>query len=194
MRVAKEEFLLNKMKQGQVYRRSDLVRHTTAVDRYLDRLVKKNAVVKVSGGLYVRPKASAFGAVPPDDQSLVKTFLKDDRFLVNSFNNYNQLGLGLTQLYGQNVVYNYKRFGEFVLGGKTFFFKRVPKFPHQLSKEYLLVDMLNNLKELAEDEVSVFENLKMNKEKFDTKKVLSLSKEYGRPRTKKFLDEVYRHE
>lgn len=194
MRVAKEELLLNKMKQGQVYRRSDLARHTTAVDRYLDRLVKKNEVVKVSGGLYLRPKASAFGAVPPDEQSLVKTFLKDDRFLVNSFNNYNQLGLGLTQLYGHNVVYNYKRFGEFELGGKKFFFKRVPKFPYQLSKEYLLVDMLNNLKELAEDEVSVFENLKKNKENFDAKRVLSLAKEYGRPRTKKFLDEVYSHE
>ena len=85
MRVAKEELLLNKMKQGQVYRRSDLARYTAAVDRYLDRLVKKNEVVKVSGGLYLRPKVSAFGAVPPDEQSLVKTFLKDDRFLVNSF-------------------------------------------------------------------------------------------------------------
>lgn len=194
MRVAKEELLLNKMKQGQVYRRSDLALHTTAVDRYLDRLVKKNEVVKVSGGLYLRPKASAFGAVPPDEHTLVKTFLKDDRFLVNSFNNYNQLGLGLTQLYGHNVVYNYKRFGEFELGGKKFFFKRVPKFPYQLSKEYLLVDMLNNLKELAEDEDLVFENLKKNKEKFDAKRVLSLAKEYGRPRTKKFLDEVYRNE
>lgn len=194
MRVAKEELLLNKMKQGQVYRRSDLARYTAAVDRYLDRLVKKNEVVKVSGGLYLRPKVSAFGAVPPDEQSLVKTFLKDDRFLVNSFNNYNQLGLGLTQLYGHSVVYNYKRFGEFELGGKKFFFKRVPKFPYQLSKEYLLVDMLNNIKELAEDEVSVFVNLKKNKENFDTKKVLLLAREYGRPRTKKLLYEVYNHE
>lgn len=193
MRLAKEELLLNKMKQGQVYRRSDLARHTTAVDRYLNRLVMKKEVVKVSGGLYLRPLASAFGAVPPNEQSLVKTFLNDDRFLINSFNNYNQLGLGLTQLYGHNVVYNYKRFGEFELGGKKFFFKRVPKFPHQLSKEYLLVDMLNNLKELAEDEVLVFENLKKNKENFDPKKVLSLAKEYGRPRAKKFLDKVYRH-
>lgn len=54
MRVAKEELLLDKMKQGQVYRRSDLARYTTAVDRYLVRLIKKNEVVKVSGGLYCR--------------------------------------------------------------------------------------------------------------------------------------------
>lgn len=189
--MAKEELFLNKMKQGQVYRRSDLVRHASAVDRYLNRLVKKNEVVKVSGGLYLRPINSAFGAVPPDEQSLVKTFLKDDRFLVNSFNNYNQLGLGLTQLYDHIVVYNYKRFGEFEIGGKKFFFKRVPKFPRQLTKEFLLVDMLNNLKELAEDEAAVVENLRKNKSNFDAKKVLFLAKVYGRSRTKKILDEVY---
>jgi hypothetical protein len=191
MRVAKEELLLNKMKQGLVYRRSDLVRYSTAVDRHLDRLVKKNEVIKVSSGLYLRPKSSVLGVVPPDENLLIKSFLKDDRFLVNSFNNYNQLGLGLTQIYGHKIVYNYKRFGEFELGGRKYFFKRVPKFPHQLSKEFLVVDMLNNLKELAEDEVLVFENLKKNKENFDKKKVLSLAKEYGRPRTKKFLIEVY---
>lgn len=192
-KVSNEELLLSKMKQGQVYRRSDLARFTSAVDHYLDRLVKKNKVVKVSHGLYLRPKTSAFGAVPPDEQALVKTFLKGDRFLVNSFNNYNQLGLGLTQLYRYSIVYNYKRFGEFELGGKKFFFKRVSKFPNQLSKEYLLVDMLNNLKELAESKTSVFENLKNKKENFNKKKILSMAKAYGRPRTKKFLDEVYIH-
>ena len=190
--MAKDELLLGRMKIGQVYRRSDLARYSATVDRYLDRLVKKNKLVKVSGGLYLRPNVSAFGAVPADNNTLVKTFLKDDRFLVNSYNNYNQLGLGLTQLYQNNVVYNYKRFGEFELGGKKFFFKRMPKFPRQLSKEFLLVDLLNNLKDLAEDETLILENLKNNKENFDVKKVMTLAKEYGRPRTKKFLEEVYK--
>lgn len=192
MRMTKDEVLLDKMKQGQVYRRSDLAQYSTAVDRYLDRLVKSHKVVKVSGGLYMRPRTSAFGSLPPDDNTLVRTFLKDDRFLVNSYNNYNQLGLGLTQLYQNNIVYNYKRFGEFELGGKKFFFKRVPKFPRKLSKEFLLVDLLNNLKELAEDESAVVENFKNNKNKFEGKKVLAVAKEYGRPRTKKLLEEVYK--
>lgn len=192
-KVSNEELLLGKMKQGQVYRRSDLTCFTPAVNHYLNRLVKRKKVVKVSHGLYLRPKTSAFGAIPADEKALVKTFLKGDRFLVNSFNNYNQLGLGLTQLYRYSIVYNYKRFGEFELGGKKFFFKRVSKFPNQLSKEYLLVDMLNNLKELAEDETSVLENLKNKKEKFNKKKIRFMAKAYGRPRTKKFLDKVYIH-
>ena len=106
----------------------------------------------------------------------------------------NQLGLGLTQLYGHNVVYNYKRHGEFPLGNKLFHFKRVPKFPRELSKEYLLVDLLNNLKDVAEDEKMVLENVKSNLSNFDRKKVLSMVKEYGRPRTKEFLRQAYSHE
>ncbi len=190
--MTKDEVLLNKMKQGQVYRRADLLTHSSAVDRHLDRLVKKNKLVKVSPGVYLRPNQSAFGVVPPDDRALVKTFLKDDRFLVNSFSNYNQLGLGLTQLYQNNMVYNYKRFGEFELGGKKFFFKRIPKFPKSLSKEFLLVDLLNNLKELPEDDAVILENLKNKKDSFDLKKVKLAASEYGRPKTKLILKEVFK--
>jgi hypothetical protein len=191
MRMEKEQQLLNKLSPGQVYRRSELTRFTPTVDRYLDRLVSQKALIKVSAGLYLRPKTSAFGALPPDDHDLVKSFLKDNRFLVTTYNNYNQLGLGLSQLYGHSVVYNYKRFGEFELGGKKFFFKRVPNFPLQLSKEFLLVDMLNNFSQLAEDHAAVLENLKKKKDTFDALKVLSMAKKYGRPRTKKVLDEIY---
>ena len=191
MREAKVETLFRKMKIGEVYRRSDLEKYSAAVDRHLEVLVKANKVMRVSAGLYVRPQTSAFGAVPPDDKALVSSFLKDDRFLVTSYNNYTQLGLGLTQLYNNQIVYNYKRFGEFELAGRHFFFKRVPKFPSHLSKEFLLVDMLNNLKSLAEDELQVIENFLKLKGNFNAKKVLALAKEYARPRTKKLLEKAY---
>ncbi len=191
MRIIKDEALLNKMEIGRVYRRADLTKHSSNLDRYLDKLVKESKLQKVSPGLYLRPKQSAFGALPPNDRSLVQTFLKDDRFLINSFTNYTQLGLGLTQLYNDQVVYNYKRHGTFELGGKKFSFKRLPNFPKQLSKEFLLVDMLNNLKNLAEDEKAVIENFLAHREKFDAKKVLNLAKRYGRPKTKKLLMKAY---
>lgn len=191
MKETKAESLLSKMKKGQVYRRSDLTRHSTAVDRYLDKLVGANQLVRLSAGMYFRPDESLFGALPPDDHELVLAFLKDNRFLLNSFSNYTQLGLGMTQLYNNQVVYNYKRHGEFTLGGKKFYFKRLPKFPRHLSKEFLLVDMFNNLKKLSEDYNLVTANFLKNKDKFDAKKVLSLAKEYGRPRTKKLLEDAY---
>lgn len=192
MGMAREQQLLSKMHMGQVYRRSDLARVSSTVDRYLNRLVGQNAVVKVAAGLYMRPKTSAFGALPASDHDLVEAFLKDSRFLINSYNNYNQLGLGLTQLYNENIVYNYKRFGEFELGGRKYFFKRIPNFPLHLSKEFLVVDLINNLNQLAEDPAVILENLMKNKDTFDGQKVLSMSKKYGRPKTKKILDEIYR--
>jgi hypothetical protein len=191
MRLNKDELLLKQMQKGRVYRRADLMQFSTAIDRHLDALVAEDRLLKVASGLYIRPNESAFGALPPTDEALVKSFLKDHRFLITSFNNYNQLGLGLTQLYNHQVVYNYKRHGEFELGGKKFFFKRLPKFPRQLTKEYLLVDMLNNLKHLAENEEQVVANFLTNKNKFAAKKVLTVAKEYARPKTKKLLELAY---
>lgn len=189
--MTKEDMLLNRMNEGEVYRRADLIKYTSAADRYLFKLVHDKKVVRVSSGLYTKPKASAFGAVPPTDEELVSSFLKDHRFLLNSFNNYNQLGLGLTQLYNNKVVYNYKRHGEFELHGKKFSLKRLPKFPSKLTKEYLLVDLFNNLKYVAEDQNKVVESFFKNKNNFDAKKVMRIAREYARPHTMKLLEQVY---
>lgn len=191
MRLIRDEALLNKIERGRVYRRAELTAFSSNLDRYLNKLVSENKLQKVSAGLYLRSDSSAFGALPPKDSSLVQSFLKDSRFLVTSFNNYNQLGLGLTQLYNNQIVYNYKRHGEFELGGKKFYFKRMPRFPRQLSKEFLLVDLLNNLKNLAEDEKLVTANFLANKDKFDAKKVLTVARLYARPKTKNILDQAY---
>ena len=184
--------LLNRMNEGEVYRRADLMKYTSAVDRHLVKLVHDKKIVRVSSGLYTKPKASAFGAVPPSDDELVESFLKDDRFLVNSLNNFNQLGLGLTQLYNNKVVYNYKRHGEYELNGRKYSFKRLSRFPKQLTKEFLLVDMLNNLKYLAEDQTTVLDNFFKNKNNFDSKKVMRAAKEYARPSTLKILEQAYK--
>lgn len=191
MKKAKAEQLLENMEEGAVYRRAELSTFSNSVDRHLDELVNTGKLNRLAAGLYMRPKKSAFGNVPAAEDSLVETFLKDTRYLVNSYNNYNQLGLGLTQVYNGNIVYNYKRHGEFELGGKKFFFKRVPRFPKKLSKEFLLIDLLNNLKNVAEDENQVVENFLKDKNKFDMKKVLSVAKMYARPRAKRILDMAY---
>ena len=152
------------MNPGQVYRRQDLQALSTAVDRDLKTLVKSGEVRKLSGGLYYRPRKSFFGAAPPDDRDIVRAFLKTDDFLLTSYNHFNQLGLGLTQVHNSCVVYNHKRTGEFFLGGKRFKFRLVPAYPRKLSKEFLLVDLLNNLKKLPEDTAQVLRNLRIQKD------------------------------
>ena len=75
-------------------------------------------------GFMLYPKETVFGKAPAEDDKLVGTFLKDDRFLLASPNAYNSLGVGTTQLYDKTVVYNHKRHGDFVLGGRKFRFPR----------------------------------------------------------------------
>ena len=149
--------LKNHLHKGRVYRRRELTQWSLSVDRHLKELLNQGALQKMSQGLYYYPKSVSFGEVPPKDEELVQAFLKSNDFLLTSYNYYNELGVGTTQLYNHKLVYNFKRHGDFNLGGKVFSFRLKHKFPKTLSKEFLLVDLLNNLNELAEDKEAVLE-------------------------------------
>lgn len=185
------ENLRDAMRPGKVYRRQDLEELTTAVDRDLKTLVDAGEVKRLAGGLYYRPAKNAFGAAPPDDRDLVRAFLKTNDFLLTSYNHFNQLGLGLTQVYSASLVYNHKRAGEFTLGGRRFHFRRVPAFPRKLSREFLLVDLLNNLKHLPDDTGMVLQNLQARLGEFDREEVQSQLERYGSTRARRVLSGVH---
>lgn len=185
--MAKATELKAHLKRGMVYRRSDLNQWSNAVDRHVKELVKEGTLHKINSGLYYYPKKSVFGKVPPDEEKLVRTFLKDEYFLLTSPNDYNSLGVGTTQLYNTRVVYNHKRHGEFKLGGKTYSFKLKPRFPKKTSPEFLLVDLVNNLNNTAEDTVVLMENVVQRLRSLNLRKVKRCLKEYGNVRTKNLL-------
>lgn len=178
------------LRRGKVYRRADLERWSTAVDRHLGQLVEDGTLQKLSHGLYYYPKESVFGPTPPDEVILVRSFLKDDDFLITSPNAYNSLGVGTTQLYNKRVVYNHKRHGEFELGGRKFFFHSKPKFPKKITQEFLLVDLVNNLDLLAEDKTEVMQQVLDKAKKMELKKIRRNVSEYGNVRTKKLLSPI----
>lgn len=183
--------LMNNLELGKVYRRETLMPFTKAVDRDLKTLSKSGTLRKVAPGLYYYPKKSRFGELPPSDFDLVNTFLKDDPFLLFSWNDYNSLQLGLSQLYNKMVVYNHKRHEEVRLGNKLFDFQRPNKgFPTELSKEFLLVDLLNNLSLLTDNPEELKKNVKEKLSSFDLKKLSIMAKWYGKVGTKKFLKGV----
>ena len=185
------EKLKNKMRPGRVYRRQDLEKFSTAVDRHLKTLVENGQVKQLAGGLYSRPRENAFGVAPPAEKDLVRAFLKTNDFLLTSFNYFTELGLGLTQLYNTTVVYNHKRSGDLTLGGKRFEFRVVPAYPRKLDKEFLLVDMLNNLKRLPDDTALVQQNLKSRMNDFDLEKVRRYLDRYGRTAARKTFEELH---
>ncbi len=143
--------LSKRLRAGSVYRREDLCSTSNAVDRHLRQLQDNGRIKKLSQGLYYVPRKSAYGALPPEDTALVAAFLRDDDFLLLSPTSYNSLELGTTQLYNRTIVYNHKRHGQFSLGNRTFDFRMKPRFPRKLTKEFLFIDLLNNLKEMTEE-------------------------------------------
>jgi hypothetical protein len=184
------ELLKKKLRPGAVYRRAELGKWSAAVDRHLQEMIKAGMIEKLSGGLYYVPKQSVFGKAPAEDKELVKAFLKDSRFVVTSANDYNTLGVGTTQLYNTRQVYNFKRHGNFKLGNRSFRFVRKPYVPEKVTKEFLLVDMVNNLKHLAEDKSAVINKVKEKVEIMDKSKLKYFSEHFGTVGTRKFFDSL----
>jgi hypothetical protein len=185
--MTKLEELKKHLKRGKVYRRSDLVKWSKSVDRHLEALLGDGTLQKLSQGLYYFPGETAFGKTPPEDEVLIRSFLKDDRFLLTSLNAYNSLGVGTTQLYNQRMVYNHKRHGEFKLGNKNFSFRVKPHFPKKVTSEFLLVDLVNNLETLAEDHKEVLENISRKAHLMDPKKLQHSVLEYGNAKARKIF-------
>ena len=176
------------LKPGSVYRREYLEEVASGdTDYLLKKLCKEGVLKKVQYGLYYRPALTDFGEKFPKEHLLLKSFLKTDRFLCVSPNDYNSLGLGTTQLYNMTYVYNGKRNGLFeFLGRKYRFFKKFD-FPTKVTREFLVVDMLNNLSLLAEDEERVKVALAERIGDFDAKNLQRMAERYGKIGTKKLI-------
>jgi hypothetical protein len=174
---------------GKVFRRKDLADKHPSIDRELGRYVRCGLVYKAAQGLYYVPKTTPFGPTPPDDEALVAKFLDDQRFLVFNPSSYNTLGLGTTQLYNTTVVYNHKRHGKFMLAGFEFEFRQKPHFPsaNQVTREFLLVDKLNNLAELAEDTDAVLKAVQAKLSSFDEDRLQQAITEYASARTRRLF-------
>jgi hypothetical protein len=179
--------LAGELQAGRVYRREDLARLSTAVDRHLRELVATGKLKKLAQGLYHAPKQSSFGPLPPADEQVVGGFLRD--FLVFSPSAYNAVGLGTTQLYNRTLVYNHKRHGVFKLGNRQFDFRMKPRFPKKLTPEFLYVDLLNNLDELAEDRDAVLRQARSKLLSFDPARLQRAADSFGSVATRKRLRE-----
>lgn len=192
MRATASQQLKKSMTPGRVYRRLELRALSNNLTRDLDKLVESRELVRAAPGLYYRPELTKVGPLPAAPEELVRAFLNDDQFLITSLDDYNPLGLGLTQLYNESIVYNRKRHGHFVLDGRRFSFRRPRNFPRTLTKEFLYVDVLNNKKELLEDTSQLESLLTERVRKLNLKALLAAASDYGKVSTRKFFEELAR--
>lgn len=192
MQTSTLEQLKRHLRSGRVYRREDLLSWSNSLDRHLKELIVDGTLQKVRTGLYYRPRKFEFGEAPADEHELVKAFLKTDRFVITSPNAFNQLGLGTTQLYNKRVVYNQKRHGTFSLGNRMVAFERRLNVPRQLSPEFLLVDLVNELDQLAEDQDAVLSRVREKAKEMDPRKLSRAVSLYGKNSTRKRFREMLR--
>ena len=180
--------LADELQAGRVYRREDLAVLSNAVDRHLHEL-STGMLKKLAQGLYYAPKQSNFGPLPPTDKEVVRGFLRDKNFLVISSSPYNTVGLGTTLLYNSTLVYNHKRHGVIKLGNRAFNFRVKPRFPKKLTSEFLYVDLLNNLEELAEDRDAVLSQARNKLMSFNQPQLQKALNSYGNMATRKRVRE-----
>lgn len=188
--ASKVPSLVRHIRAGKVYRREDLLQYSTSVDRELQQLVTAGRLTKAAQGLYYAPRKSVFGDAPPAEEDLLVAFLKDKEFLSFNPSVYNSLRLGTTQLYNKTIVYNHKRHGKFRLGNREYDFRVKHRFPlpKQVTSEYLLVDMLNNFDELAEDKEHVFAIARRKLPQFDVNKLRKALQDYGSAATRRLMN------
>ncbi len=102
---------------------------------------------------------------------------------------YNTVGLGTTQLYNRTLVYNHKRHGVFKLGNRQFDFRMKPRFPKKLTSEFLYVDLVNNLDDLAEDRHAVLRQARGKLPSFDRARLQRAADSFGTVATRKRVRE-----
>ncbi|TDO20963.1 hypothetical protein [Pedobacter duraquae] len=188
--MSKLDELKSHLRKGNIYKRDELQKWSSSIDRHLCELTNNGILKKVGPGLYHFPKKNAFGFEPPADQLLIKKFLENDNFLITSFNSFNGLGLGTTQLYNQQIVYNHLRSGDIKLGNKLFSFRKKSAFPKKPTKEFLVVDLINNLDALAEDQTKILEKTLKKAMYLDQSSLSYAIEKYGTPKTRKLLAAV----
>ena len=94
-----------------------------------------------------------------------------------------------TQFYNSTLVYNHKRHGVFKLGNRQFDFRVKPRFPKKLTAEFLFVDLLNNLEELAEDRDAVLSQARTKLLSFNPSRLQEALDSYGNMATPKRVRE-----
>ncbi len=179
------------LKEGRVYRTRDLGKWSKNPSRLAKRLVGNGRLRKLSHGLYECPRASRFGLLPPGREEDMSAFLKSSPFVFTGPEVWNSLGLGSTALHANPLVYNTKRTGEFRLGNRTYRLRRV-NFPRSPSKEWFVVDLLQNHQEAGVTLEQLAEGLQraIASGRFDARVLMRQTKRFGTRRTQDIVQEA----
>lgn len=131
------------LEPDRVYRTRDFAAWQKNPPRFVKRLERMGLLKRLSHGLYIHQRESRFGLVPPNDNVLMRRFLNETPFVFTGSEAWNALGLGTTAVLPVPRIYNTKRSGRFVLGGRPFDLYRIA-FPERPPREWFVVDLFSH--------------------------------------------------
>ena len=168
------------LRPGRVYRTRDFARATRNAPRLAERLVREGKLERLAHGLFVHPRRSRFGAVPPTDDEVMRAFLGGAPFVFTGPDRWNALGLGTTAAFADTLLYNTKRSGLFELGGRRFLLRRVA-FPKKPTGEWFAVDLFENAESAGAAKADLAEVLgrAVALGRFDRDRLRDMAEQYG---------------
>ena len=143
---------------GKVYRTEDLAQWTSNPSRLATRLVKAGELTRLSKGMYVKSERNRFGVMPPTAVELVGALVKHTPFVFTGPTFWNALGLGSTAMFPVQIVYNTKRSGDYVMGGRRFRLRR-QRFPDAPGPEWFAVDLIEHRGEVGLEDATLMRGL-----------------------------------
>lgn len=169
-----------KLKEGKVYRTKDLRKLSGNPTRLAQNLVQEGKLRKLRNGLFYVPRKGAFGDVPPSEDAILEALFGGKPYLKTGPSVWNSLGLGTTAVEAIPLVYNKSKTGVEQVGKKKFEFRRV-RFPRKPSKEFFVVDLLQNLDRAGADpgEMKQALGLALLNGRFDGPTLLEMAEKYG---------------
>lgn len=180
-----------KLEEGEVYRTKDLRKLSSNPTRLAQRLVQEGKLLKLRNGLFQVPKKGAFGCVPPSEDAILKALFGSRPYLKTGPSVWNSLGLGTTVVETIPLVYNKTKTGIEQVGKKKFEFRRV-RFPRKPSKEFFVVDLLQNLDRAGADSGDLKKalGLSLKSGRFDKGNLLEMAEKYGSKSVTRMIMEV----
>ncbi len=133
-------------------------------------------------------QVASLAGVPPTDDELMRAFLDGSPFVFTGPERWNALGLGTTAVFASSLVYNTKRTGTFVLGGRRFLLRRV-RFPASPSPEWFAVDLFEHANQVAASREDLTASLTRALERgtLSRERLREMSREYATQATQAFI-------
>lgn len=177
------------LRPGRAYRTKELAAWSANAPRLANRLVREGQLVPLAHGLFVHPRRSRFGDVPPTDDEVMRAFLDGGRFVFTGPERWNALGLGSTAMFAMPLVYNTKRSGTFELGGRRYVLRRVA-FPDRPTAEWFVVDLFENARSAGADPRELAHALRraVAAGSFDAGRLRELAQRYGTRQTRALVE------